>query len=209
MHVLASVGLDTGGELALMKKAFARGYQVDQVVLVYCLNDIGDLMPPQADATGRVLAELDNSGWLFRNSYMMNLWHHHYTASRDPYLGNYCSFVREAYSGDLWEQQKERLKAFRDLVQAHGGHLAVVTFPFLHALGPNYEYRFIHDKLHRLWQELGVPQLDLLSVYEGLPSSQLTVNRFDAHPNECANQLAAEAIDKWLQRLRATGAGSG
>ena len=209
IHVLASVGLDTGNELALMKKAFARGYQVDQVVLVYCLNDIGDLMPPQADATGRVLAELDNSGWLWRNSYMMNLWHHHYTASRDPYLGNYCSFVREAYSGALWEQQTERLNAFRDLVQAHGGHLAVVTFPFLHALGPNYEYRFIHDKLDRLWLELGVPQLDLLSVYEGLPSSQLTVNRYDAHPNERANKLAAEAIDKWLQELNATRAGPG
>ena len=209
IHVLASVGLDTGNELALMKKAFARGYQMDQVVLVYCLNDIGDLMPPQADATGRVLAELDNSGWLWRNSYMMNLWHHHYTASRDPYLGNYCSFVSEAYSGALWEQQKERLKSFRDLIEAHGGHLAVVTFPFLHALGPNYEYRFIHDKLDRLWLELGVPQLNLLSVYEGLPSSQLTVNRYDAHPNERANKLAAEAIDKWLQELNATRAGPG
>jgi hypothetical protein len=50
-----------------------------------------------------------------------------------------------------------------------------------------------------VWRELGVPQLDLLSVYEGLPSSQVTVNRYDAHPNECANQLAAEAIDKWLR----------
>jgi len=209
IHVLATVGLDTGGELALMKKAFARGYQVDQVVLVYCLNDIGDLLPPQADATGRVLAELDNSGWLLRNSYMMNLWNHHYKASRDPYLGNYCSFVREAYNGALWEQQKERLKAFRDLVQAHGGHLAVVTFPFLHALGPSYEYRSIHDKLARLWLDLGVPQFDLLSVYEGLPSSQVTVNRYDAHPNECANKLAAEAIDKWLQEINATRAKPG
>ena len=207
IHVVAMVGLDTGGELALMKKAFARGYQVDQVVLVYCLNDIGDLMPPQADATGRVLAELDNDGWLFRNSYMLNLWHHHYRASRDPYLGNYCSFVREAYEGPLWEQHRERLKAFRDLIQAHGGRLAVVTFPFLHALGPDYEYRAIHDKLDRLWLELGVPQLDLLSIYEGLPSSQVTVNRYDAHPNERANALAAEAIDKWLQQLDANRAG--
>ena len=191
VHVLAAVGLDTGGELALMKKAFAKGYQVDQVVLVYCLNDIGDLLPPQADATARVLAELDDSGWLLRSSYMLNLWFHHYRALRDPYLGNYCSFVREAYNGAMWEQQKERLKAFRDLVQAHGGHLAVVTFPLLNALGPNYEYRFIHDKLDQLWQELGVPRLDLLPVYEGLPPSQVTVNHYDAHPNERANKLAA------------------
>jgi hypothetical protein len=201
IHVVANVGLDTGGELELLKKAFARGYQVDEVVLVYCLNDIGDLLPPQADATGRVLAQMDNSGWLTRNSYMVNLWYHHYRASRDPYLGNYCSFVHDAYNGDIWAKQKERLRAFRDLVQAHGGHLAVVTFPFLHALGPNYEYQFIHDKLDRLWEELNVSQLDLLSVFKDLPPGRVTVNPYDAHPNEYANQLAAEAIDKWLQQV--------
>jgi hypothetical protein len=32
---------------------------------------------------------------------------------------------------------------------------------------------------------------------------------YDAHPNECANKLAAEAIDKWLQKLNATRAGPG
>jgi hypothetical protein len=132
---------------------------------------------------------------------MLNLWYHHYRAARDPYLGNYCFYVRDAYSGPLWEQQEERLKAFRDLVQSHGGHLAVVTFPFLNALGPNYEYRFVHEKLDRFWREQGVPHLDLLPVFEGLPVSRVTVNRFDAHPNEYANQLAAAAIDKWLQGL--------
>jgi hypothetical protein len=181
-----------------MKKAFARGYQVDQVVLVCVLNDIADMMPSQGEAMSRALAVLDHSPWIVRKSYMLNLGYHHYRASRDPYLGNYCFYVREAYSGPLWKQQQERLAAFRDLVQAQGGHLAVVTFPFLNALGPNYEYRFVHDELDQFWRELGVPQLDLLPVFEGLPPSRVTVNRFDAHPNECANKLAAAAIDKWL-----------
>jgi hypothetical protein len=198
VQVLANVGLDTGGELALMKKAYAQGYQAHEVVLVYCLNDIGDLMPPQADATARVMEELDQGPWLLRNSYMLNLAYHHYEAARDPSLANYFPQVREAYRGPLWEQQSERLKAFRDLVQSHGGRLAVVTFPFLHAMGPNYEYRFVHEKLDQLWQELEVPHLDLLPVYERLPSKQITVNRFDAHPNEFAARLAAEALDKWL-----------
>jgi hypothetical protein len=158
-------------------------------------------MPGQDDAMLRALAVLDDSPWIVRKSYMLNLWYHHYRASRDPYLGNYCFYVRDAYSGPLWEQQVERLKAFRDLVQAHGGHLAVVTFPFLNALGPNYEYRFVHDKLDQCWRGLGVPHLDLLTVYAGLPPSRVTVNRFDAHPNEYADKLAAAAIDKWLQGL--------
>jgi lysophospholipase L1-like esterase len=214
IQVLATIGLDTGGELALMKRAFTKGYQLDQVVLVYCLNDIGDLLPPPADATGRVLTELDNSAWFIRNSYMLNLWYHHSRALRDPYLGNYCSFVLDAYNGATWNEQRERLKAFRDLVAEHGGRLAAVTFPLMNALGPNYEYRFIHDKLTAAWRELDVPQLDLLSVYQGLSPSQVTVNRFDAHPNERASQLAAEAIDKWLAPMLQTpppavGAGQG
>jgi lysophospholipase L1-like esterase len=207
IHVLATVGLDTGRELTVMNKVFARGYQVDQVVLVYCLNDIGDLMPSQADSSDRVREKLDNGNWFVRNSYMVNFWFHHYWASRDPCLRNYFPFVREAYRSALWDQQRERLKAFRDLIQAHGGHLAVVTFPFLNALGPDYEYRFVHDKLERLWSELGVPHLDLLPVYERLPPSRVTVNRYDAHPNEYANRLAAEAIDQWLQGLSLNGAG--
>ena len=210
IHVLATVGLDTGSELAVMKKALARDYQIDQVVLVYCLNDIGDLLPPQANSSERVRQELDHGNWFVRNSYMVNLWYHHYWAAREPNLRDYFPFVREAYRGTTWQQQQERLKAFRDLIQAQGGHLAVVTFPFLHALGPSYEYRAVHKQLDQLWLELGVPHLDLLPVFGGLPSSQVTVNRYDAHPNERANRLAAEAIDQWLQRLntsRARGSG--
>jgi lysophospholipase L1-like esterase len=208
IHVLARIGLDTGGELTYMRKAFARGYQTELVVLVYCLNDVGDLMPAQTEAMTRAMEALDNTGWLVRNSYMLNLWYYHYEAARDPYFGNYYPFVREAYKGKLWEQQQERLRALRDLVRAHGARFAVVTFPFLHALGPHYSYRPVHEKLDVFWRSLGVPHLDLLPVFEGLPPSRLTVNRFDAHPNEYANQLAAAAIDKWLQSFVPPSAGS-
>jgi hypothetical protein len=198
IQVLAAVGLDTGGELALMKKAFAKGCQADLVVLVYCLNDIGDLLPPASDMNAKVLARLENSNWLARNSYAANLWYFHYEAARIPEVKNYCAFLNGAYAGVYWDRQKERLRAFRDLVESHGARLAVVTFPFLHALGPNYEYREAHARLARCWQELGVPALDLLPVYEGLPPRRVTVNPYDAHPNEYANALAADAIDKWL-----------
>jgi hypothetical protein len=111
---------------------------------------------------------------------------------------DYFSFVKTGYRDKFWEQQKQRLKEFRDLVESHGGRLSVVTFPFLHALGANYDYRFAHAELDQFWRELNVPHLDLLPIYQALPARELTVNRFDAHPNEYANQLAAEAIDKFL-----------
>src|SRR5208282_6350351 len=101
-----------------------------------------------------------------RNSYAVNLWYFHYQASRIPALKDYCSWLRDTYDGPLWEKQKHRLEEFRDLVRSHGGRLAVVTFPFLHQLGPDYQFQPVHDKLAQCWRELGVPELDLLPVYK-------------------------------------------
>jgi hypothetical protein len=76
----------------------------------------------------------------------------------------------------------------------------VVTFPFLHELGPHYEYVPVHKELDEFWQELGVPHLDLLSVYEPHQGERLTVNSHDAHPGVYAHALAADAIVRFLEK---------
>jgi hypothetical protein len=43
-----------------------------------------------------------------------------------------------------------------------------------------------------------VPVLDLRPVLESHAGEGLTVNRFDAHPNERAHALAAAAIEREL-----------
>jgi hypothetical protein len=199
VHVLANVGLDTGGEINLLKKAFFRGYQLDEVVLVYCLNDVGDLLlGPGGPFEGRLPAVDQVGPWFIRGSYFLDLFYNRYQAARNPFVKDYFAFVKSGYRGEYWETQKRRLAEFRDLVQAHGGHLSVVTFPFLNALGPDYDYGFVHQELGRLWSELQVPHLDLLATYRGLSPKDLTVNAHDAHPNELANQLAADAINRTL-----------
>jgi hypothetical protein len=121
IHVLANVGLDTGAEQILLNKAFPVGYQVDQVVLVYCLNDVSDVMSEQSQTYEQILANSDRSRWFVRNSYFVNLLYQHYQTSKIPLLKDYSSFVRDAYHGPLWKWQKQWLTAFRDLVQSHGG----------------------------------------------------------------------------------------
>ncbi len=200
VQVLANVGLDTGAEMILLRRLFAKGWEPGEVVLVYCLNDLGDLMTEAGQEVGSRLDNPEAHGWWVRNSYLVNLLFHHYQASRQPEARDYFPRVRAAYQGPLWEKQKERLKALRDLVASHGGRFSAVTFPFLHALGPRYEYQFVHDQLGQLWAELAVPHLDLLPVFAGWDPAEVTVNAYDAHPNERANQLAAEAIDAWLAR---------
>jgi hypothetical protein len=198
IHVLANVGLDTGAEIVLVNKLAAKGYAFDRVVLVYCLNDIGDLVSRQGEAFTRMFDGMGPGNWLTRNSYALNLFTQRYHAGRNPYVRNYFSFVREAYQGEIWERQKARLREFRAAVESRGGRLTVVTFPFLDALGPDYAYKTVHEELDRFWREQGVPHLDLLPLYSNLSPRELVVNAHDAHPNERANRLAAETLESFL-----------
>jgi hypothetical protein len=168
------------------------------VVLVYNLNDVADIFPDAWPAAMRgVLADAANEGWLRKNSYFVNTMYHRIQVARNPVMNRYFEYTREAYDGPLWELQKQRLATLRTLVEARGGRLLVVTFPFLHAAQRN-DFKSVHAQLDRFWQEQNVPHLDLLPLFQDLPASTITVNRYDAHPNEYAHRLAAERIDRFL-----------
>jgi lysophospholipase L1-like esterase len=199
VHVLAQPGFDTGDELKQLENSLGQQYQLDVVVLVYCLNDVVDLFPEWAEAVLRVKARAAQSGWLVRNSYLFNTLYYRFFAPRDAGAARYFDFIAQGYRGGHWEQQQQRLKALRDLVQSHGGRLLVVTFPLFQGMGSQYAYQSVHDQLNQCWRALGVPHLDLLTVYSNLPPAQLIVNRHDPHPNEHAQALAADAIGKFLQ----------
>lgn len=199
INVIAFAGLETQGEIDLLEAGLKNGYQIDQVVLVYCLNDVADILPEWGVAYQTVMADANEDNWLLQNSYFMNIIHHRYEATHHAELTNYFEFVKKGYSGSLWEKQKKRLTALRDLVNSHGGRLQVVTFPFLHAVGPNYEFQLVHEKLNRFWEQQNVPHLDLLSEYSKFAPEKITVNRYDAHPNEFANAVAAKVVDGFLK----------
>jgi hypothetical protein len=200
VHLLAQSGWDTGDELEALRTAVQRGDQLDQVVLVYMLNDVADILPAWATTHQRIMGDAAKRPWLQRHSYLVDAVVHLVKFVREPDMRNYFEFVRDGYRGPVWQHQMERLDSLREAVNAAGGHLVVVTFPFLHALGPKYEYRFIHEELSEFWGKRSVPQLDLLGIYQDIPPGKLVVNRLDAHPNEYAHGLAADAIGKFLER---------
>jgi lysophospholipase L1-like esterase len=200
VHVLAQPGFDTGDELHFLDTLLYTGYQADQFVLVYCLNDISDMIAERRDAIDRVNASVQQSGWLRQNSYLVNIAYHRVQVLRDPFMRGYFDLVEGAYRGPLWVEQQKRLTLLANKIRAHGGQVAVVTFPFLHALGPDYRYAFVHQELGEFWAQMQVPHLDLLPAFEGLKPSQITVNRFDAHPNEAAHRLVAPQIGDFIAR---------
>jgi hypothetical protein len=199
IHVLAQPGFDTGDELKQLEESLGQYYQLDQVVLVYCLNDVVDMFPEWAQAVFRMKTRAAQSGWLIQNSYLVNTLYYRFFAPRDAGVKRYFDFIAEGYRGAHWEQQQQRLKALRDQVQSHDGRLLVVTFPLFQGLGPPYAYQSLHDQLNQCWRTLGVPHLDLLSLYRDVPQNKLIVNRNDPHPNEYAQALAAEAIGKFIK----------
>jgi len=203
VHALSDCGWDTGKTLSVLQATRKFNYDLDIVVLVYCLNDVADIVPEWRATANRLVAENRTTGFLVNHSYLFNTFYYRYQASKEPDIANYYHFVLANYSGSVWETQKRRLAEIQQEVRSRNGRLMVVTFPFLHALGKDYEYRDVHAKLEHFWAAQGVPHLDLLRTYESVSPKKLTVNSLDPHPNELANELAANAIWEFIKEQTA------
>lgn len=198
IHVVAKPGLDTSTEVdAMHVLTVSNGYRPDWVVLVYQINDIGEVMPGWVEGYKKMMADPFRQSWLCENSYFVNLFYHRWQLSRSSYMRKYFDEVEAAYRGPLWETEKLGLLAFHNLTRLRGGRLLVVTFPYLDAA---LRFKPVHEQLDQYWKERGIPHLDLLSVFSNLPPAKLVVNAHDAHPNEFAHELAMKAIDELLKR---------
>ncbi|QDU39501.1 hypothetical protein Mal4_38460 [Maioricimonas rarisocia] len=199
VHALARPGWDTGTHLDVVQFLGNSGYEWDLVVLVYCLNDISDIIPEWQRVLHRIY-KAPKPGFLVRNSYLFNLLDARLRAAREPQISDYYSMVRTGYEGRQWDVQQQRLAMIEQSVRETGGRLLVVTFPFLHALDGDYEYADVHEQLNRFWKSRDVPHLDLLQTFESMTADELIVSRYDVHPNERAHALAAEAIGEFVMR---------
>jgi len=198
VQMLAKDGLDTGGMLNRVA-ALKRGgdYGFDLVVYVYCLNDISDLMPELSRAAAALYE--DQPGVLVRGSYLFNTYYYRLRIARDPVLARYFDLLAQAYRDGRWVKQTRRLAKLRETVVRSGGTLLVVTFPFFELEGSD-EFREIHRQLAEVWDEAGVPHLDLRDSFSGYDLIDLIVNRHDTHPNEFSHGLAADEIGKFIEQ---------
>lgn len=203
IHVFAVNGWDTEIEMVNLQKMKQDGYQTDQMVLVYTLNDIADLIPEWGAILDRIYSM--QTGFLVKHSYFVNTLYFCHFAASDPDISDYYGFVLKAYEGPLWEKQQEHLTLIKDFLAEEGIDFCVVTFPFLQEIGPDYPYREIHKRLDGFWKQLGVAHLDLLETYEQFRAEDLIVNRRDPHPNEYAHSIAAEEIGTFLKSQMAKG----
>lgn len=198
IHVLADNGWNSGAQIDVITSH--PEYEADRVVLVYGLNDISDIDPRWHELRELLHEEGKPDHYLSEHSYLFNWLHYRWLSWSNETLSRYFDFQLDAYQGSLWKAQRKRLIELRDVVKERGGTLHVITFPFVHALGPDYRYRQIHERLGVFWRRQGVPHLDLLAAFEGMEADDLVVNAYDSHPNELAHSLAAGAILAFLEQ---------
>lgn len=76
----------------------------------------------------------------------------------------------------------------------------MVVIPVLHDL-ENYKFGAAHDYMKGLAAEHGIPVVDLLEAFKGMPAEDLIVNAYDYHFNERAHAIVADYLLVALKRV--------
>lgn len=194
---VADAGINIAQVENLIRLHLENGYRLDTLVYVMCLNDI----EPYVDERGERYLHLGEPGApvFFRDTYFFNLLWFRIRLAMEPKVRDYYGDMAEAYQEG--EPLRRFLRKLDDLQQTCASHrvdLRVVIFPFLHNLAGDYPFAAGHQRVVDRCHELQIPVLDLAPVLKPYLAEGLVVNRFDAHPNELAHRLAAEAMERDL-----------
>jgi len=186
------VGWSTADELGWLQDVQSTAH-FDRVVLAYCLNDSDDLLTA-AERLDRASVPRMTAVNPWQSFLFDFLWFRTRMAS-DTRVDGYFDWVTRAYEDEeIWDAQERRIAELGAYCKKAGIALDVVVFPLFNSWGDGYPFDRAHDRVAEAFEAAGARVLDLRPTYAGIDSSELVVNRYDAHPNERAHGLAADAI---------------
>ncbi len=187
-------GMDIGGLTKnLVPELIRTKTPMDVLVYVFVPNDIEYLDERTAQYYQSQQSRTPQR-FLFRDTYFYNWLYYRVRNIRSAPEGGYYEYLAESYAGSPWPAFARAMDRLHQLCSQKKVELRVVIFPFLTSLGKDDPFAPAYDRLLAHCREQNVPCLDLRPAL--LPGLQegLVVNRYDAHPNERAHALAAEAI---------------
>jgi lysophospholipase L1-like esterase len=193
---LGEPGLEASMIEARAKGLFLTHSDVSIIVYVYNLNDIEGYDDRTKQALGQIYTA-EPKFPLLRDTYLINWLYFRYIQFKYAKGTSYYSSLAEAYRSEPWVGLRAKLAQLRRECAEEHVDFRMVIFPFMQDLGEDV----FHDaraKLHDFCTTEKVPLLDLEPVFRKHAGENLTVSRFDAHPNEQAHAIAAEAIEKGL-----------
>jgi lysophospholipase L1-like esterase len=174
-------------------ESMTRTYAIDEIVLCHLPNDIEKILPhpPDHDPTRPPQSVFLRTDASFLLDYLF----HRVYATRVSRGGNYFDWIAGGYADEqYWRQHQENLARIVLWCREEGILLRAALLPFLKTAGSRYDAAWIHVRLRTFFESNNVPVVDLLPAVAGRNPTSLVVNAHDAHPNELANGLFADAI---------------
>ena len=168
-------------------------YAVDEVVLCYLPNDIEKILPVRDDFDP--LQPPHSKLLRTDSSFLLDYLYYRIYAPSVPSDFNYFDWLAEGFKNpETWQEHQSDLGRIIARCREAGAQLRVAILPFLRTVGDRYQPDEIHGLIERFFAANQVPVVDLLPATKGRDVQSLTVNPHDAHPNERANRLFADAI---------------
>lgn len=188
-------GLEAYAEVYRTK---ARDFRPDLVLLGYVLNDpaptsvvfeaIGAQMKQRAKLK-RIAKYSEFLAWL------LDTWNKAMDVRQSTKMFNDAYFKPEHR-----EQMRPLLQDLHDVVAVDHIPLVAFVFPYFHDM-QDYPLETTHQVVHELMQNAGIPVHDLLEDYRAHDGIALRLEPGDyTHPNAEGQRIAAEAIERYLQK---------
>jgi lysophospholipase L1-like esterase len=168
-----------------------RAFEPDLVVLAYFINDAE---PTPTEGMHPVFSYSYLAAWLWgrldniQRAYLTRQTYEHY------YAGLY------APDQPGWSAARQALRDLASVSRDEGTPLVLALLPELHAVGPEYGFADIHEKVIGAGREAGIELIVDLAPHfadEQDPAS-LWVNPDDAHPNCRAHEVLADGLYEFL-----------
>ncbi len=179
----------------------AQSVPIDVYVYTFVPNDI-EYLDERTATFYQQRAVREPSLVLWKNTFFYNLLYHRVTSWIGSETNDYYDYLTASYEdGEPWNQFARKLGQLDNWCRTRDAKPLIVIFPFLTSLGENDPFLPAYAKLRAYCEEHHIPCLDLTPVMTAHRQEGLVVSRFDAHPNERAHALAAEAIAPVVREL--------
>ena len=173
-------------------------YSPDILVLSYFVNDIlGAVLEHQwLDRPGRprvpsLLAPLVNNTYTFNFLYWRSV-HLLQAGQPDTTWDWYLSVYNDP---DSWWIHQQQLLSIYEGAQSEQIPLIVVVFP---SMDHPEKSQVVTERIVNLYEEKGVPVLDVTDLIEDIPKKELIASPTDVHPSELVHKLVADRLYEML-----------
>lgn len=202
VYNLGKSGYDTDTEILEYEKN--KKLNFDIIVWEYFLNDA----QPQGDSRGtkvlikehrqnKILSLLSSKSYFFDYVYwrLSKRYEKTFKELRNADMDAY-------HDSTTFKKHKNDVLQFIQELKSDNTKFVVIIFPFMYFL-PDYPAYDIHKTMNGIFKENNVEVIDLLDDLKHKQSKEVIVGRYDYHPNEWVQQLAAQRLyDKIMPLLQ-------